>query len=146
MGPLVLIPCGGKKAETPAPARDLYIGSQFKAGWKAAHALSDRVLILSALHGLVDPDDMVAPYDLKMGQAGSVTSARLTRQAASLGVLDETDVVLLLPRAYAEVALDVWPSAEWVFRAPRLGIGRQRAMLVKIAETGRLYVDDRQAV
>lgn len=29
--PLVIIPCGGKKADGPRPARDLYIGSYFRA-------------------------------------------------------------------------------------------------------------------
>src|SRR5690349_4767772 len=78
---LVVVPCGGKKLNHSAPAGELYIGSYHRACRRAAEALRPaRILILSALHGLVELDQVLAPYDLRMGQPGSVTESMLTEQ------------------------------------------------------------------
>jgi len=60
---LVLIPCGKVKATEPRPARDLYLGSSFRLARTAAEADGRRWAILSALHGIVDPDKVLVPYD-----------------------------------------------------------------------------------
>jgi hypothetical protein len=44
------------------------------------------VVVLSALHGLVPLDQVLEPYELRMGQPGSVTPARLAEQARALGL------------------------------------------------------------
>lgn len=135
---LVVIPCGAKKLDHPAHARDLYTGGGFRLSLKAAEALKRNFLILSAKYGLIGPFQTLAPYDLKMGDRGSVGSLVVMRQAQELGVLNEHDVTLLLPKAYARVALDVWPWARWLFDVPDLRMGKQRQMLASIAATGKL--------
>lgn len=59
---VTVVACGQVKGDTPAPARDLYRGDltrkQITAGERTG-----RYLILSAEHGLVDPDQVLAPYD-----------------------------------------------------------------------------------
>lgn len=79
----------------------------FKMAFESAEAQGDgEVLILSALHGLLKPNDTVAPYDMKMGDKGSVTPQVLARQARKLGLdEDNVDVYSLLPKAY-DKALD----------------------------------------
>jgi hypothetical protein len=48
-------PCGGRKLGVPAPAGERYTGSYHLACRRAAAALTtpDRILIPSALHGLL---------------------------------------------------------------------------------------------
>lgn len=60
---LVLIACSARKLAHAAPAKELYQGDLFKKqrAWieKAGH----RWAILSAKHGLVQPDDIIEPYE-----------------------------------------------------------------------------------
>ena len=101
-----VIPCGAAKLSHPAPARELYTGAMFRHTLAAARALAgtgDAVLILSAEHGLVDPAAVIAPYEQKMGQPGSVTAAELARQAAAARIGSGAEVYALLPAAYFRV-------------------------------------------
>lgn len=59
--------CSGGKLDRPAPAMDLYRGvmyQSFRAHVKPETAPA--VVILSALHGFIDPTAVIAPYDLRM--------------------------------------------------------------------------------
>lgn len=135
--PLVIVPCGGKKLDRPASAGELYTGSYHRATRRAAAALGPRrVLILSALHGLVELHRTIEPYDLRMGQAGSVTAEILRGQAEQLGEAGAGDVVVLAGRAYARPVLAVWPHAQDVL-AGTAGIGDQLGRLKALESTGR---------
>ena len=65
-----LIACSRTKADRPFPARELYLSPLFRA----ARAYAERRygpgqwLILSARYGLVEPDQVLAPYDLSLRQ------------------------------------------------------------------------------
>jgi hypothetical protein len=128
---VVIVPCGGKKLPTAAPAGDLYIGSYHRACRRAAAARGGRLLILSALHGLLDPATVIDPYDLRMGQPGSVTPAEVRDQAGALGILDAR-VTVLAGKAYADVVSAVWPDADRPLNGTR-GMGEQLAALKDIA-------------
>lgn len=61
---VALVSCGKLKLDHPAPAAELYTGPLFTDA--RDHVLAngyDHWLILSAEHGLVDPDRVLAPYD-----------------------------------------------------------------------------------
>ncbi len=60
---LVLVSCSGPKLKNPAPARDLYTSALFTKSRAWAEKNGSEWLILSALHGVVSPDTVVAPYD-----------------------------------------------------------------------------------
>jgi cytoplasmic iron level regulating protein YaaA (DUF328/UPF0246 family) len=60
---IALVACVSKKNKTPMPARDLYISDWFKKASSYADSISDQWFILSAKYGLLDPDDVVEPYD-----------------------------------------------------------------------------------
>ena len=60
---LLLITCVKKKLSTPAPARDLYVSSLFKKELAYAERSGLPWFILSAEHGLVAPDEWLAPYE-----------------------------------------------------------------------------------
>lgn len=119
-----VIACGARKAPQADIARHLYRGQGFQgalraaeaqARWCASQRMEAGVLILSALHGLITPDTFIAPYDLRMGQPGSVTPRVVAAQAAWHGITQACDVFGLLPHAYLAV-LDaaLSPAAIWV--------------------------------
>lgn len=102
---MIVIACGAEKAAEACAARDLYTGSFFRHQLAAAEAevagTNGRVLILSALHGLLELDELVAPYDCKMGDERSIMADELAEQIEAEGLLaDGSQVYALLPKAY----------------------------------------------
>ena len=64
---IILIACSSKKLNQRARAKDLYTGPLFKLSW--AYALNerpDKIYILSALHGLLDPETDIDPYNVTL--------------------------------------------------------------------------------
>lgn len=72
MGSLLVQACSATKhrVETPVPALELYDGYFFRIIKKALRAGRLRrgldILIISAKHGVVEPDDQLANYDQRM--------------------------------------------------------------------------------
>lgn len=131
--PVVVIACAAQKLDQSAPAAELYQSANFALNLRAARVLAERaggrVLILSALHGLVELDMVLAPYDVKMGQPGCVGAAEL---AAQLAAIAPASIQTLLPRAYAgrlaEAAAIAGLAAPTDLFANAPGIGYQRAV------------------
>lgn len=130
----VVIPCGGEKLDTPARARDLYTSSMFRLALAAAEnsvpeGTEATVLVLSAQHGLITLDTWIAPYDVKMGDPGSVTADEVAEQAQALGITYGADVYSLCPSRYFTV-LDEALRHDDVYAADvyeaDAGIGYQR--------------------
>lgn len=63
---IVLVSCGARKAKAPAPARELYASTLFKKTLAFAEGRADAVFILSAKHGLISPEQVIAPYNFKL--------------------------------------------------------------------------------
>jgi hypothetical protein len=100
-----VIPCGRDKVDAPTSASDLYTGTMFRNTLNTAReqVSDENILVLSALHGLVRLTDVLAPYDVKMGDADSVTAETVVAQAALLGMNWGDGVYALLPKAYLSV-------------------------------------------
>ena len=69
---VVLIGCVKSKLPYAAPAKDLYISPLFRKERAYAETAGERWFILSAEHGLVAPDEVLQPYELRL----STTPAR----------------------------------------------------------------------
>lgn len=67
---VVLISCVKTKLPHPAPARDLYTSDYFVSMRRYAEASRLPWFILSAEHGLIAPDDVLAPYDCYLPSMG----------------------------------------------------------------------------
>lgn len=79
-----LIPCSASKQKAACPAREMYSPSQqFSGAWAAAMAAGQRPLILSAKHGVLDPDTVIEPYDQTLQGA-----RKAVKLAWSAGVLN----------------------------------------------------------
>lgn len=64
---LVFIACGKEKQNHPCKAEDLYIGAYFRKTLLYAKSLKpDKIYILSAKYGCVEPDAIIAPYEKTM--------------------------------------------------------------------------------
>jgi hypothetical protein len=66
---VALVSCVKSKQNQPAPAKDLYTSPLFRNLRKYAEDNTDRWYILSAEHGLVDPDQILAPYEKTLNNA-----------------------------------------------------------------------------
>ena len=59
----ILIGCVGQKRTEPAPARDLYTSLLWQKRRHYAEGTGKPWMVLSAEHGLLDPSEVIAPYD-----------------------------------------------------------------------------------
>ncbi|MEU9064970.1 DUF6884 domain-containing protein [Streptomyces sp. NPDC048430] len=135
-GPAVVVPCSAAKlaTSTPVPAADLYIGPFHRMCRRAAHAIAGdhgTVLVLSAAHGFLMLDELLAPYELRMGDPGSVKPAQLRTQAEQLGLHRAPQVVALAGRAYVDAVATACSDVLRPLAGCR-GIGQQRARLSRI--------------
>lgn len=78
MSELYLVSCVGQKNPGPAPAKDLYTGTWFSYARCYVEKLGHPWLLLSAKHGVVDPDEMREVYDFsfKSGEGATVAYRR----------------------------------------------------------------------
>ena len=67
---VALVACAAAKLTRAAPAEELYVSALFRKSRAYAERSADHWYILSAMHGLVRPEDVIAPYDLTLNQMG----------------------------------------------------------------------------
>jgi hypothetical protein len=133
---IVVVGCGARKAAQPTTAGELYVGSYHRAAQRAALALvpRERVLILSARHGLLGLDDLVEPYELRLGQPGAIQATDLHGQAARRG-LTGRPIVALCGAAYAALLQQVWAEVATPLAGVG-GLGRQLQVLAAVRRAG----------
>lgn len=133
MTTVALVGCAAAKLPHPAPARDLYTSQLFRKASTYAEATSDRWFILSALHGLVDPDRIVEPYDVRLSKTGPAidqwartVGGQLTRELA--GVPD-VELLVLAGEQYRTCLR----FCHYPHRVPMqgMGIGQQLGFLTR---------------
>lgn len=102
---IALVSCVKSKRPTPTRAADLYTSPLFRGLRRYAERVSDAWYILSAEHGLVHPDTILAPYERtlnKMSKAARATWAERVR-GQLLEVLPKgAEVVVLAGVRYRE--------------------------------------------
>jgi hypothetical protein len=102
----LIIACSAAWDAQPAADQDPCADDMFRHTLAAARAdaayclengLPARILILSALHGLTELDEVLEPYDVTIGDPRSVTAAEIAGQATRLGMIGN-QVYAFLPR------------------------------------------------
>ena len=68
---ICLVSCVSVKGATPAAAKDLYQSSWFRKARLFVESIGSDWFILSAKHGLVHPDNMIAPYEHTLNTMGA---------------------------------------------------------------------------
>lgn len=141
--PLHLVACVAGKGDKPCAARDLYRSDWFTKARAYVESIGAPWRILSAMHGLIDPDAQLEPYDFTL--IGKPIwqrwewGERVLRQLGDV-IPDNAPVVLLAGRIYRDALTGTkqnpQPMAHWLnASAPMegLGIGEQKAWLVQNA-------------
>jgi hypothetical protein len=114
---VAIVACSRTKLGYPAPARELYAGRLFQASRAYAEATCDDWFIVSALHGLLRPEQLLMPYDYSLGRMQR--AARVTWANTVAGLLYDT-----LPEDGAVVLVDLCGTQ---YGAPIRIAARQRS-------------------
>jgi len=125
---LVIIPCGGRKSGVHCAASALYRGAYYRGCLAYARSLvpDGSIRILSGLHGLLALSEVIAPYEMRLGEPGSICAGAVRSQAAAMG--DVSPVLVVGGQEYVNMARAVWPqAASFVESLPKKkrGIGYQ---------------------
>ena len=108
---VVIIPCSKEKCWQTAPhlgavrARDAYTSPLHKSAQRFAAANPGQWLILSALHGLLAPDDTIpGPYDVTFSRPDDpvISAVELAAQARRLRLAAADELILLCPDDYCD--------------------------------------------
>ena len=102
---IYLVSCVARKLCVPAPAKDLYTSPLFVKTRAYAEKTGRPWFVLSAKHGLVPPDKVIAPYDCTLKNMGVADRRRwasnvLTQLEPHLEVVEA--VTVLAGKTYYE--------------------------------------------
>jgi hypothetical protein len=75
-----LVACVATKAKEPSPARDLYVSPLFRGRRRYVERSCERWFILSARHGLLEPERLLEPYDDALGDIPTSARRRWSEQ------------------------------------------------------------------
>ncbi|WP_148707795.1 DUF6884 domain-containing protein [Komagataeibacter melaceti] len=130
--PLHLIACVKRKASGPMRAADLYQSPWFRKARAYVEAQGAPWYVLSALHGLVVPDDVIAPYEqtlmTMLAADRRAWGERVVSQLVERGHSQSSPIILLAGARYRQpLASRLGPRA--IVPMAGLGIGKQLAWL-----------------
>lgn len=134
----VLIPCGKRKKKHRAAARELYNGKLFRAHRRWAEQHGERWFILSALHGLVRPDQELEPYDFRILDRSPASRRVWASQVVAALVAEGVDsdrLVILLGADYRRPLEPLMDDFE-------LCVPLRSSYTTRFDELERLTVDD----
>lgn len=135
---VALVGCGKTKLPHPAPARDLYTGSLFRAARAHVEAAAyDAWFVLSARHGIIPPYAIVGPYEATMAAksvdetAAWVNKVESGFRASALGGANyglwsanggRLIVDIFAGRDYADPLTARWSKLSWEINVPHHGL------------------------
>ncbi|MFJ9574669.1 DUF6884 domain-containing protein [Streptomyces bacillaris] len=142
---IVVVGCGKSKQDRRVPAGAMYVGPFHGSCRETAKALlqdGGRQYILSAAHGLLDLSTEIDPYDITVGDPGSISAELVQAQVRERGI-ESAEVTVLAGGKYVQLARPAWP----LLRAPlagAAGIGEMKQRLSQIrlaarADAGRQW-------
>lgn len=108
---IVIIPCGARKLTRQARADEMYIGSYARMCQRYAKKLGHPFYILSAKYGLLRPSDIIDPYSLTLGQAGSISPLQVAKQAEELGIKQE-DCIAIGGKRYVDLCKSIFQNCQ----------------------------------
>lgn len=127
---IYLVSCVSQKTPYCAPARDLYVSPLFQKARAYVLKSDSPWFILSAEHGLVHPDDVLAPYEKTLNNMGTaerrVWSQKVQSQMEQ--ALPAADEVIIFAGARYREHIEPWLRRRFAsVRVPMQGlqIGKQ---------------------
>ena len=127
---VALLSCVKSKRDAPSPARDLYTSQLFRGMRRYAELNTDAWFILSAEHGLLGPDEVIAPYEKtlnKMGKLARYEWAMRVAQQLSKRLVPGSKVIILAGQRYREGIVPTLEKKGYDIEIPMSGLsfGRQ---------------------
>lgn len=127
---VALVSCVKSKLSHPAPAKDLYVSPLFKGLRAYAEEVADAWYILSAEHGLLHPDTVIAPYERTLNKMGAAERQKWADYVlGKLGAIVplKAEIVILAGERYREHLVPYFESRGHSVSIPLLGMpfGRQ---------------------
>lgn len=133
---VVLVSCVSRKRSEPHPAQDLYCSDWFKKARIFAETFGDRWLILSALHGIIEPEEIIEPYDHTLyGQKKQERASWASRTARTLrsSIPPKSKIIILAGEIYREFLIpELADRYEIEIPLEGLGIGQQLRALIEL--------------
>jgi len=141
-----LIECSGQKLSGESRASELYTSDRFVKARALAEKKSDNWYILSAKHGLVEPNQIVQPYDLDIR---SLKPPQITEWAerASLSIMQccqpNDRITFLCSENYSDPLVESGAMDQFVIRLPFKNMTREKQLkrLVELT-SGSDRIDD----
>lgn len=105
--PIFVIGCGRHKKKKPTPAKDLYTSDRFKRSKSIASNVGSSFFVLSAKHGLLQPDQLVEPYDVDICTLDAEIKSQWARKVleALSDLSNGAKIILLAENNYAHPLL-----------------------------------------
>lgn len=101
---LVLTSCCKEKLSKAAPAKDLYMGKLFTLVKQYAEETGSDWRILSAKHGLINPDQIIEPYDLQITGRAQIEPLQETVLPALAAIWDNYErIIVIMGAQYLKV-------------------------------------------
>ncbi len=123
-----LISCSAQKLDRAAPARELYTSALFRGSLSYAERRCSSVFVLSAKHGLVELDQVVEPYNLKLNDLN-----RKDRAAWA------TYVATALDRTFEDRREE--PTLRWASFLLLAGVAYTAPLVLELVEGWRVHQD-----
>lgn len=146
---VALVSCARRKTGNASVAESLYTSDLFRKAGRLADQRFDSWYILSAKHGLLEPNQEIEPYDETLNRlATDVRKAWATRVEQQLGavLLPEDEIFFFAGLRYREFLEPLLQERGFMTHAPMAGlsIGRQLQWLsTQLADKQRLADIDR---
>jgi hypothetical protein len=104
---MIVVGCGKSKLAGSAKAKDLYTGSLFRLARRYAELSGQVWVILSAAHGVIEPDVIVRSYDQSLPRAGAALEQWARKAACDIEQRRSRDPVGLLLGQSVEILAGV---------------------------------------
>lgn len=123
---IVLVSCVSVKKDESCQAWDLYDSAWFKKAKVYAKSLNpDKIYILSAKYGLLNPDEIIAPYNETLNNMTAMErknwAEKVKQQMKNEGIKLTDKIIFLAGQRYRENLEEGFKKSEVPMRGLRIG-------------------------
>lgn len=123
----IFLSCVKSKRDYECATKDMYISDLFKKSYRYAETLGGNIYILSAKYGLLEPNDVIAPYNQTLVTANIATRKRwaymVCKQMERKGIDYSEQAIFLCGKHYREFVMRKFKNATAPLSC--MGIGEQ---------------------
>ena len=133
---LLLISCCKSKLSRPAQARYLYTSSFFQKSIKFAENNGFDIKIISALHGFIDLDFYLWPYDLKLQKKSDIENLKKLVIPRLMPLIQNYDrIIVIMGKNYGATMEDLLSDKKFLIVHDRRGFMGFKQLMTKLLTT-----------